>query len=121
MTQSRREFVSTLGAAALWPVGSYLARALPLGDPAAARFKIRTITAGIPLATPAPEPIERAIAVLRRARTRFEAAGYTVEGVRITTSPFVAGADAAARLRLLADLQSLDRLLVSERVSLGIG
>jgi len=122
--QSRREFVGLLGAAALLPIGSYLQRSSGSRRSAAppARFKIRAITAGIPLETAASlDPVTRAIAMLRRARARLEAAGFQVGGVRISTSPFVSDVGSAARTSVLADLQALDRLLVSEHVSFGLG
>jgi uncharacterized protein len=112
-----------LGAGALLPVGSYLSRSMArvTDSVAPSRFKIRTITAGIHLDAARPEPIEQAIAVLRRARARLEEAGYQVEGVRIATSPLVSDTDIGARPRLLTDLQALDRLLASEHVSLSLG
>ena len=120
---SRREFITTLGAVAVLPVGPALVRALhglSLGE-APARFKVRTITAGVTTDGASPDAVNRAIAMLRTARARIESAGFQVEGVRVTTSPFVAEAPAAARARVLEDLQAIDRVLAQEKVSLCVG
>jgi uncharacterized protein len=121
--QSRREFVSMLGAAALLPIGPYLERSgvERAGVSAPARFKIRTITAGIRVDSASSDAFGPAIAMLHRARARLEAAGYEVEGVRMSTSPFVSELSGAARTAALAELQALDRVLVNEHVSLSLG
>ncbi len=74
-------------------------------------FAIRTITAGISLATPDDlATLESAVTFLESARRRFEDLGYTVQTIRVATQPFgeYAGYDrnAAAidRVRLLDDL-----------------
>ncbi len=120
---SRREFITALGAAAILPTGPSLLRVLRRWsvDDAPARFKVRTITAGVTTDGTSPEAISRAIAMLRSARARIEAAGFQVEGVRVTTSPFVADAPAAARARVLDDLQAIDRVATQEKVGLCVG
>jgi uncharacterized protein (UPF0210 family) len=54
--------------------------------------------------------------MLHDARARVEAAGFTVEGVRVTTSPLVADTPASTREDLLSKLQALDQLLTQEKV-----
>src|SRR6266850_4864575 len=69
--------------------------------------RIRTITAGVPLRTPEDRaPFERAIALLARARTRVEAAGYELQTVRIATQPMLAGADPDSRKQALPALEA---------------
>jgi hypothetical protein len=121
--QSRREFIETLGSAALAPLGSYLLHSTAYGAHIAteSRFKIRTITAGIQIDSLSSDAVQRAIDMLHRARPRFEAAGIPVEGVRIATSPFVSDLDSAARTRALSGLQSLDQVAVREHFGLSIG
>lgn len=121
--QTRREFIETLGAAALTPVASSLLRSTTHGARFVAepRFKIRTITAGIQIDSPSSDAVQKAIDMLHRARPRFEAAGIPVEGVRIATSPFVSDLDSAGRSRALAGLQALDQLAGSEHFGLSIG
>jgi uncharacterized protein len=123
MNQSRRDFVSLLGAAALLPISPYLERThLALGAAApSSRFKIRAITAGISVQSASVDAVNRAIAMLRRARARLEGAGYQVEGVRISMSPFVSDLAGSGRAAALADLQALDHVLTTEHVSLGLG
>ena len=122
-TQSRREFITTLGAATVLPTVPWLRPRFHSlwADADPPRFKVRTITAGVTTDGTSTEAIERAVQMLRSARSRIEAAGFVVEGVRITTTPFVADAPAAARARVLSDLQAIDRLIGQEKVSLCIG
>lgn len=117
---SRRELVALLGVAAT-------PRALPrVGDaaasPAAGLVRVRTITAGTPLATPADlGAIERAITFLTRAEQLVRAAGYEVQTRRIATQPFLLGITGRARAGALAAVQALDRAAVAARVLLSIG
>jgi len=84
--------------------------------------RIRTITAGVPLRTPEDRaPFERAIALLARARTRVEAAGYELQTVRIATQPMLAGADPDSRKQALPALEALDRLAAQYGVITNIG
>jgi uncharacterized protein (UPF0210 family) len=123
VNQNRREFIGMLGAAALLPIGPYLSRSPVERENARSpsRFKVRTITAGLQIEVATSDAVERGIGMLRHARARLEAAGYQVEGVRIATSPFVSDVDRAARTRVLGELQALDRMLVTEHVSLSLG
>jgi uncharacterized protein (UPF0210 family) len=122
MSPTRREFLTSLGAAAFVPIGPSL-RALHRWSASAApaRFQVRTITAGVTTDGTSADAITRAIAMLRTARQRVEAASFVVEGVRVTTSPFVADAPDSARSKVLTDLQAIDRVLAQEKVSLCIG
>jgi uncharacterized protein (UPF0210 family) len=123
VSPNRRQFLSSMGAAALLPIAPQLLRAFADdASPAqATNFKVRTITAGVPTDGTSLEPIHRAIAMLRRARPRVESAGFQVEGVRITTTPFAADVAPGDRARVLAHLQAIDEILGAEKVSMGLG
>lgn len=85
-------------------------------------LRIRTITAGIEMQGPRQlDRIEGAIAVLKQGRELFADAGYEVQTLRIATQPLMAGLDASARDRMLADLQRLDALLIGSGTILSIG
>ncbi|HUG54011.1 MAG TPA: DUF711 family protein [Vicinamibacteria bacterium] len=119
---SRREFLGLLSAAALWPRDR--ARAAPPAGtvPAAARpLRVRAITAGVDLDGPGDvATIEKAIAVLGRAREALVAAGNEVQTLRVATQPlFEAGPE--KRRRSLAALASLDAAAVAGGVVLSVG
>ena len=59
-------------------------------------LRVRTLTAGVDIADASHlDRIESAIAVLKRGRKMFEAAGYEVQTTRIATNPFLASAGVA--------------------------
>lgn len=85
-------------------------------------FKIRTITAGVSLkSTRDAAAIERTIEFLERTKKKFEAAGYEVQTVRITTQPLPDYLGQISRNDALEDLKALDRLVASKNVLLNIG
>lgn len=118
---SRRALLALLGAAA-WPtIGRPGARRLR--SPAdAARFRIRTVTAGttLPAATDLGA-IERAVRFLARARQTVEAAGYELQTVRIATQPFLLGLGPRARADALPAIQALDRAAHAASALLALG
>src|SRR5439155_7345897 len=85
-------------------------------------FRIRTITAGITLHSPADmEGPEAALDFLQRAKRAVVDAGYEVQTLRIATQPFLEGAGPRARANALPALNALDRAVVAETVLLKIG
>jgi uncharacterized protein (UPF0210 family) len=120
---SRRDFLGHVAAAAL------AVRGFPAGPNAGdghtnppRPFRIRTITAGVALASPTDlAPVERAIASLERGRRAFESDGYEIQTLRVATSPLIAGLEPRARDAALPALLALDRLAQSRQVLVGIG
>jgi len=129
--QTRREFLGTLGAAALVPplVGSPLTGMLASGvhanaaaDPPKRGFPVRTITAFVALDRLSDRaPLERALARLARAKSRFEAEGYEVQTTRVVLPPLVAAMDARRRRDALADIRGIDALCAEAHAICGLG
>jgi uncharacterized protein (UPF0210 family) len=130
--QTRRDFLGTLGAAALvppllaTPLGGMLgAREVPASAPTDAPtrgFPVRTITAFVALDRLSDRaPLERALARLARAKRRFEAEGYEVQTTRIVLPPLVAALDARQRGGALADLRGIDALCAGLQAICGLG
>jgi uncharacterized protein (UPF0210 family) len=83
---------------------------------------LRTITAFIDLdAAGYAGEVRDAAARLHRAQRLFEAAGYTVQTVRITTQPFMQYAGGLPRAQALALFTDLAALSRSEQVLINIG
>ena len=119
---SRRDFLTVLAATPLIIRSasrpSFLSRLSQPPFP----FRIRTITAGVPLSSTANlRPVETALAALKRARMVFTDQGYEVQTIRITTPPIIAGMTASARTTALTRLKALDDLADSEGAMLSIG
>jgi uncharacterized protein len=92
------------------------------GTAGAAPPPVRTITAFIDLdAGGYAAEVRDAAARLHRAQRLFEAAGYTVQTVRITTQPFMQYAGALPRAQALALFSELAALAKSEQVIINIG
>ena len=130
--RSRREFLATLGAAALTPS---IARAMiesPLAaqstttaspsTPASRGVRVRTITAGVAMTRALDRSaVERALESLARAKKRFEAEGYEVQTTRITMPPLVAALSAKDRRAALASIADIDALVASHGAVCSIG
>jgi len=121
---SRREALVLLAAAGLAPSDSMSAATiqrnaeLTLTKP----LRVRTITAGVDLATAADTArVEAALATLRRGRRIVEAAGYELQTTRLATAPFLADADGAARDKALAALKRIDQMAAAEGAVVSIG
>jgi uncharacterized protein (UPF0210 family) len=130
--QTRRDFLGTLGVAALVPplVGSPLSamlgvidvRANPPADPPTRAIPVRTITAFVALERLSDRaPIERAVARLARAKRRFEAEGYEVQTTRIVLPPLIAALDARRRGNALADIRGIDALCAEAKAICALG
>ncbi len=100
-----------------------LALTLIAAEPApAAPPPVRTITAFIDLdAARAETQVHDAAASLHQAQARFEAAGYVVQTVRITTQPFMEYAGKLGRDGALRLFVRLAGLAQSEKVLINIG
>jgi uncharacterized protein (UPF0210 family) len=83
---------------------------------------VRTITAFIDLDTrDYAQQVEEAAARLHRAQRVFEAAGFSVQTVRITTQPFMQYVGGLPRAQALAVFTKLAALAKSEQVLINIG
>lgn len=92
------------------------------GAAASAPPPVRTITAFIDLdARDYEREVRDAAARLHRAQGVFEAAGFTVQTVRITTQPFMQYAGALSRAQALVLFGRLAALSKSEQVLINIG
>src|SRR5207249_12130846 len=104
---SRRDMVALLGAAALTPLARSGWRG-PARPPPGPGFRIRTITAGITLHSPADmEGPEAALDFLQRAKRAVADAGYEVQTLRIAPQPFLEGAGPRPRADALPSLRPL--------------
>jgi uncharacterized protein (UPF0210 family) len=112
----RRTTLRQLGAAGLWA-------AVPATGPRDRPCRVRTLTLGVPVsARPEVAEIEPGLAALAAARRRFEAEGYEVQTLRLTTSSVAAAAVAPdERAALFAALERLDRRAEEAGVLLGVG
>jgi uncharacterized protein len=84
--------------------------------------RIRAITAGVPLFEgPNVNSLEQPLALLARAKARFENEGYEVQTTRITTQAVVAVAASRDRRSLMATLLDVDARAAEHGVRVGIG
>jgi uncharacterized protein (UPF0210 family) len=84
--------------------------------------KVRAITAFVRLdRAKYQEQIAEALAVLRKAKGEFEAAGYSVESIRITTQPLAELVAGLPEDQALAFLGELDRLSTKENFLPDVG
>jgi uncharacterized protein len=123
---SRRDALSILAGAAMG--GSTLggsaiaAERASAASPGTKNFRIRTLTAGTPLANFADtHAVEAALDFLSGARRRFEQAGYTVQTIRVALNPLLVGATPAARVDALQNLTALDALVAAHGAVISIG
>ena len=76
----RRDFLSLVPAGPLVPGGSLATRTHP--------FRIRTITAGVPLVLDGwEEQLQQTVTFLRDARAEYQQQDYEVQTLRIATQP----------------------------------
>ena len=94
----------------------------PSGDRVRQLFRVRTLTAGVPLKNLGDlHSIESALDFLALGKQRFEAAGYEVETLRIALNPLLGGLSSAARMDAMKDLQKLDAMVSARGALLSIG
>ncbi len=132
---SRRDFIATLGIAALQPllhtapftVGMRMTSdSSPAADnsstPASRGVRVRTITAGVAMEGIGDHAaVDRALEVLARARARFEHEGYEVQTTRVTMTPVIAALDAAARRAALPAIAAIDALIADKGAVCSLG
>jgi uncharacterized protein (UPF0210 family) len=121
---TRRRFLGALGAAAMVPgIGmTSTQQTNPGAARPARRFRVRTVTAGVTLASiDDVGAVTRAAQALLRVRQRFVDEGYEVQTIRVATNPLVAALDRDARARQLASLVALDRAAGEHQALLSIG
>ncbi|HKF24602.1 MAG TPA: DUF711 family protein [Candidatus Acidoferrum sp.] len=118
-----RRHIAPVLLAALFAVGSsaFAQQKTPPAR-AAAKTKIRTITAFINL-DPAQyeQQVEEAMQMLRRAKTTFESRGYEVETLRIATQPFPDYTKGMSQEQAVAFFRKYDALAEKEKFSAAIG
>jgi len=84
--------------------------------------KIRAITAFIRLDTNQyKQQIADTLTLLRKAKARFELAGYEVQTIRITTQPFTEYTKGMSKQDILAFFHDFDNLAKRENILIGIG
>jgi uncharacterized protein (UPF0210 family) len=125
---TRRDFLATLGAAALTPS---LARAMidsassakaSASSPASRGVRVRTITAGVAMERGLDrDAVSRALELLARSKKRFEAEGYEVQTTRITMPPVIAALDAKARHAAIATIAEIDAMVAAKGVIVALG
>jgi uncharacterized protein len=125
---SRRDALSILAGAAIGggaiaaEHGSAASPSISPSGPGAKNFRIRTLTAGTPLANFADtQAVEAALDFLSGAKRRFEQAGYTVQTIRVALNPLLVGASPAARSDALPNLAALDSLVAAHGAVISIG
>jgi uncharacterized protein len=111
--------LAALAFAAIFGAGSLRARA---ADPAAAKPKVRAITAFVRLDRATYQAqIQDALQFLRAAKAAFEKSGYEVETLRITTQPFPEYTRGLSDDQMLAFFRDYDALAVKEGFDAAIG
>ncbi len=114
---SRREFAGLLGLGAAWPFAARLG-----ASDDQMNFRIRTITAGIPLHSASDlAPAQAAVAFLQRARGVFAAEGYVVQTLRLATQPLHNYLPHWTEPSSLQALKALDQLAQDHNVVCSIG
>ena len=96
--------------------------ALPSPARAAEKPKVRTVTAFVRLERARyQQQIREALDMLRKAKAAFEAAGYEVQTIRISTQPFPEFIRGLQEQEALRFLQAYDRLAKQEGFDAAIG
>lgn len=89
---------------------------------AGVRCPVRTITAGVDLASLDDlAPVEAALDLLDRARARFEEEGFVVQTRRLSLPPLLAGLSPAERWTSVARVRRLDALAGERGALLSVG
>jgi uncharacterized protein (UPF0210 family) len=91
-------------------------------EPPDMRFRIRTITAGLPLAEPIDyRAVDDAIDFLRRAKRRFQDQGYEVQTMRLASQPLSDYLPNWKSARGRAALARLDQTATEHRIVVSLG
>ena len=117
---SRRRFLGAAGAGVVLPfVGRFLG---PPAFPPERSFRIRAVTAGIPLSGDAgPRELEPALGFLRQARAELEAGGYEVQTVRLATQPLAEYLPDWSSREALEVIREMDEIALAADASLSLG
>ena len=121
---SRRDALSLLAGAAVGGPGTAGRESglTPDATGSARRFRVRTLTAGVSLASLTDSgPVVTALEFLAAARRQVVAAGYEVQTVRVALNPLLLGVPATQRSDALPALVALDRLVEERGAVLNIG
>ena len=103
-------------------LGAFLIAAVVSPASAAEKPKVRAITAFIRLDTSQyKQQVAEALTMLRKAKARYELAGYEVQTIRITTQPFPEYTHAMSKQETLAFFHDFDTLAKRENILIGIG
>jgi uncharacterized protein (UPF0210 family) len=115
VTLSRRSFVQTIAAAIAFPH-------LPLRGISKKQFRVRTVTAGIPMAAPNDfAKVNAALDFLRYARGAFVREQFEVQTVRIATQPLPEYLADWQNPRAITLLRALDERAVAGSASFSVG
>lgn len=114
---TRRRFLGLAGAGLALPYVAPLLGARPVKS-----FRIRAITAGVPLSDPIDlGRLEAAITFLGDARDALQSQGYEVQTVRAATQPLAEFLPDWSRPAGLDALVAMDELAVASGISLSVG
>ena len=114
---TRREFAGLLGLGLTWPLVGRLHASV-----AQKNFRIRTITAGVPLQNLNNlAPAETAVAFLQQARKAYETEGYEVQTLRIATQPLAEFLPDWNKPSSIQALRTLDTFAVDNNLMCSIG
>lgn len=103
-------------------LAAFLLAAVVAPASAQGKPKIRAITAFIRLdRTQYKQQVADALTMLRKAKARFELAGYEVQTIRITTQPFPEYTRGMSKQDILAFFHDFDSLAKQENILVGIG
>jgi uncharacterized protein (UPF0210 family) len=103
-------------------LGAFLIAAVVAPASAAEKPKVRAITAFIRLDTSQyKQQVAEALTMLRKAKARYELAGYEVQTIRITTQPFPEYTRGMSKQDILAFFHDFDNVAKKENILIGIG
>jgi uncharacterized protein (UPF0210 family) len=103
-------------------LAAFLLAAVVAPASAAEKPKVRAITAFIRLDTSQyKQQVADALTMLRKAKARYELAGYEVQTIRITTQPFTEYTRGMSKQDILAFFHDFDAVAKRENILIGIG
>jgi len=103
-------------------LGAFLLAAVVVPASAAEKPRVRAITAFIRLdTTQYKQQVAEALTMLRKAKARYELAGYEVQTIRITTQPFQEYTKGMSKQDILAFFHDFDGIAKKENILIGIG
>jgi uncharacterized protein (UPF0210 family) len=124
MKISRRDLVAVIGSGLVAPSLMLSPREALAGTPPESdlNFKIRTITAGVTLASPEDfGKLRSAVDFLMEAKSRYIKAGYEVQTIRISTQPLPHYLPDWKNQTAIDALQGMDQFALDNEVGFSIG